>query len=339
MQTETWAVLAAYYPPNHIGGGEVSDHWIFREAVQQGVSVTVWCESSHESSYVYEGVTVRCSPSARQQLYAYVAAYPATRVFLSGPITVVPWKLPPSTRPTLLLRSQSYLPLVRQLAPILRAIIVPSPYFKEIVQRYQPTFPDECIYVSYPNIPRIQTLPRRNPRFITTVSAQSHKGIDLFVAVSASMPDHDFLVADALHQEETMAVSQRTQAQPNLFISMHHERMMQIYFITQILLAPTVPSMHVETFGKAIAEALLYGIPALTYRYGAPQEYLDPRLFVDRCDDSFMGQVAIWNEKIRWCVQNPVEVTDAVRLSAERLRALQLPTAASQIVHTLRAEG
>ncbi len=336
MYKEEWVVLAAYYPPPQIGGGEVSDHWIFREAVQQGIPVTVWCESAQESSYMYEGVSVHCSPAARQQLYAYIATRSQARVFLSGPITVVPWKLPPSTRPVVLLRSQSYLPLVRQLAPILSAIIVPSQYFKEIVQRYQPTFPDECIYVSYPNLPRIQTLPRRNPRFMTTVSAQPHKGIDLFMATARMIPEYDFLVADALHPDAMIPVSQALHTQSNLFASTRHDTMVQIYFVTNMLLAPTVPSMHVETFGKAIAEALLYGIPALTYRYGAPQEYLDQRLYVDRDEDSLLSQAALWREKIIWCAENPVELADAVRLSAERLRAMQLPDAASRIVHTLR---
>lgn len=335
MHNEQWTVLAAYYPPHHVGGREVSDHWIMREAVRSGVQVTVWCEARETKEYVYEGVVVRCSPLARQRFYEDCKRR-LNRVFLSGPVTVAPWRLPPATRPVLLLCGKPYLPLVRQLAPVLDTIVVPSTYFKEVVSEYQPTFPRDQIVVSYPNLPRIETLPHRNPRFLTLVSAQRHKGRDLFLALATATPQHDFLVADSMHPFEVESIRLARFDFANLFVSTRHSDMRQIYFITNVLLAPSVPSLHIETFGKAIAEALLHGVPALTYAVGAPLEYLDERLFVPRDDNSLEGQVIAWQEKIAWCEANPVELADAVRRSAERLRALQLPQQAALLITRLR---
>ena len=336
MHNERWIVLAAFYPPHQIGGGEVSDHWIMRQAVRDGVDVTVWCEAPDENNTVYEGVKVRRSPAARQQFYRQIGQIRPSRVFISGPITVVPWKVPPATCPVLLLRSHAHLPLLRQLAPILSRVVVPSRYFKEVVQAYQPTFPSEQILVSYPNIAPIEPLPRHNPRFVTTVSAQQHKGIDLFLALAGVVPGSDFLVADALHPAAVRQIRDGIKVDGNLFVSEHHRSMKQIYFLTKVLLAPVVPSQHIETFGKAIAEAVMHGVPALTYPIGAPLEYLDERLLVPRNETSLAGQLVAWQEKLQWLDSNPAEVADAVGRSAARLSELQLPDQARQLVHILR---
>lgn len=332
-------MLAAHYPPHHIGEGEVSDHWIMRAAVQSGIEVTVWCEAGNERADIYQGVTVRRSPAAQIKFYQDILQRRPSRVFLSGPITVIPWKIPPATSPVLLLRSQAHLPLVRQLAPILSAIVVPSLYLKQVVHSYQTTFPSDQIVVSYPNLPRIEPLQRSNPRFYTIASAESHRGIDLFLALAAAMPNREFLVADKLHPAAVERVHRQIEVGGNCLISQHHRSMRQIYLLTDALLAPTVPSQHIETFGNEIAEAILHGVPAFTYPIGAPPEFLDHRLLVLRDDTSFEGQRRNWQERLQWAFNNPPAVHEAVQLSARRLDAMQLSTQASSLVHILRTTG
>lgn len=142
---------AAQYPPRHQGEDEQRDHALLRAAVASGINVTVWREAEYRSHYAFEGVEIRQAPQAAERFYADIARRLPERVLFSGSVSVEAWKIPPATRPVLLLRRPDQLPLVRQLAPILDAIVVPSRDLFVAVTDHQPTFPTEQIHIAPPD--------------------------------------------------------------------------------------------------------------------------------------------------------------------------------------------
>lgn len=106
-----------------------------------GVPVTVWRQADERPSRAVDGVRIIYRPTARADFYQELKRGPSCRAILVGPVTILPWHLPPSTRPVWLLSDQAYAPLINQLFPVLESVVVTSQHLRVAILAQRATFP------------------------------------------------------------------------------------------------------------------------------------------------------------------------------------------------------
>jgi len=339
MIESCWLVLAAHYPPHHIGGGELSDQAIFQAAADMNVSVTVLVDDFHRPAFQSTGnITVIRQRGIGRQLKLWCRRLKPDRVIISG---VPGWPIKLAGRLpklTVFLRAPSSLPYIASLATNVDRCLVPSLWFKGEVERAYPILQGR-VAVSYPSLKLNLHLQRPDStrRFIAIASAESHKGIDMFLALADRINNREWLVADNLHPVATAALRRELTKHPNISLLTKHRSMNQVYFLSDLLLMPSVPSRHVETFGRVAAEALSWGVLPLAYNLGGPADWLPAGCLVSRRNDSFTAQLNIWQEVIdRFSgLSGEALRSDLVRVGRQRLAGMKLEDSARQAVRSL----
>lgn len=334
-----WEVLASHYPPQHVGGGELSDHAILKAANTEGRQVRVWVPvtaSTSESQGWYEGIQVIRSRWAHAGFARAVRSRRCEWGWISGRPVRGFLRLNRSCRLGIFARDRQVLPWLKDQAAHFEVVVVPSRWFAGIVRREASRLKDEQIIVSPPSVPFGRQLPARNGRFITLVSAERHKGLDLFLKLASIWPERDFLVADNLHPWAIHQLQQAIRGRANVFALTRHQRMDQVYYLTDWLLMPSVPSQHVETFGRVAVEALDWGIIPLTYELGGPTDYLPPDCFVPRRESSLADQAWEWRRRLEQLQAfSPEKRRNILYQAREMVQELDLPGAARRTALSL----
>lgn len=339
MNKRRWLVLAAYYPPFPVGGGELSDHAIFKAAVENEIEVTVLVsDKRHHNSTVVNGVVVRPVQNLNNELVWWLKKIEPDQLFISGAITLTNPTIIRPYKPTILLRTTATFPVINNYQQMLAACVVPSNWLKKEVEDYYSNLKNKII-VSAPCLPLglANSKPVGNKRFITLASAQTHKGLDLFLALSKLMPNREFLIADNLHPDLTAKLEPLLAEYRNLTLLTKHRTMSQVYYLSDLLLMPSVPSLHIETFGRVAAEALAWGVVPLTYRIGGPAEWLPSECLVERTETSLEDQLAIWVaaiNKLSYC-ESPVLYRSIVEQGKNKLVELNIEGSANELVAKL----
>jgi glycosyltransferase involved in cell wall biosynthesis len=108
---------------------------------------------------------------------------------------------------------------------------------------------------------------------VLLVNPSLRKGVELFFRLAAARPDIPFLAVESwnLHDAWRTVLMNRARSLDNVALWPPLEDMREAYARARLVL---MPSIHEETFGRAVAEAQLSGIPALVSDRGALPETL-----------------------------------------------------------------
>lgn len=125
---------------------------------------------------------------------------------------------------------------------------------------------------------------RSDPKYITMISPNKKKGIDLVLTLASRLTHRQFLLVEGwpLYESELLELETKIAAMPNVTLRPWSLDMRTVYSETALLL---VPSPTEEAFSRVIIEGHTSGIPVVATRIGGiPESMGDGGVLVEVAD-------------------------------------------------------